>query len=110
MILVWQIFGKWPANFSTNFSRDSFGLVSPGFQAPPNSCPELSALLSHVAYLNPFFHADLLLTGEIKEIKKLACRSTSDFGTRPLPPKSTQRGIKLDRARHQNPKDPPVLL
>ena len=30
-----QILGELPANFSANFSRNIFGLVSPGIQAPP---------------------------------------------------------------------------
>ena len=69
-LLVQRILGKLPANFSTNFDGEFFGLVFPGFQATQkiqaqNSHPELSAFLSNVTFLNPkFIHGDFLLTGE----------------------------------------------
>ena len=53
-----------------NFDSKVFGLVFPGFQATQkihaqNSRPELSALLSNFAFLNPkVIHGDFLLTGE----------------------------------------------
>ena len=70
-ILVWQILGKLPANFSANSSgktiQSIFGRVSPKFQAPQEttSRPKLSAFPLHLTCLNPkLFHTDLLLTGE----------------------------------------------
>ena len=53
-----------------NFSRNFFGLVFPGFQAPPkiqNSRPKSSAFFFNFTFSNPkCFHGDFLLTDETK--------------------------------------------
>ena len=75
-MMVWRILEKLPANFSANFDVKFFPQMFrpcfPGFQAPrknpcQNSRPESSAFLSNFTLSNPTcFHADSLLSGEIK--------------------------------------------